>query len=86
MKYYETHFEEYIAATEKCNLHSELDDIMSRLPKKIDQIENIIIYGPPGSGKYSQVLRILKKYSPSDLKYDKKIRKRIVFIIAVFKI
>ena len=73
MKYYETHFEEYIAAIDKCNLHSELDDIMTGLPKKIDQIENIIIYGPPGSGKYSQVLRILKKYSPSDLKYDKKI-------------
>lgn len=73
MKYYETHFEEYIAAIDKCNLHPELDDILSGLPKKIDQIENIIIYGPPGSGKYSQVLRILKKYSPSDLKYDKKI-------------
>jgi len=73
MKYYETHFEEYIAAIDKCNLHPELNGLLSSLPQRIDQLENIIIYGPPGSGKYSQVLRILKRYSPSDLKYDKKI-------------
>jgi hypothetical protein len=73
MKYYETHFEEYITAMEKCDLHPELESMVNTLPSKMMQIENIIIYGPPGSGKYSQVLRILKKYSPSDLKYDKKI-------------
>jgi len=73
MKYYETHYDEYLSAIDKYNLHPELNEIISKLPKKIQQIENIIIYGPPGSGKYSQVLKILKKYSPNELKYDKKI-------------
>jgi hypothetical protein len=73
MKYYETHYEEYLSSIEKYNLHPELNEILNTLPNKIQQLENIIIYGPPGSGKYSQVLKILKKYSPSELKYEKKI-------------
>jgi len=33
----------------------------------------MIIYGPSGIGKYSQVLYLLKKYSNNELKYEKKI-------------
>ena len=73
MKYYESHFDEYINSIEKYNLHPELVDIYDKLPKKLNQLENLIIYGPTGTGKYSQVLKLLKKYSPSELKYDKKI-------------
>jgi DNA polymerase III delta prime subunit len=73
MKYYETHFEEYISSVEKNNLHPELYEVFDKFPKNIEDLENLIIYGPPGTGKYSQVLNILKKYSPSELKYDKKI-------------
>lgn len=72
MKFYESHFEEYISAIERCNLHPQLTKIYNALPKKINQLENFIIYGPTGVGKYSQVLNILKRYSPSELKYDKK--------------
>jgi DNA polymerase III delta prime subunit len=73
MKYYESHYEEYIASMEKYNMHPELRDKISGFPPKVSQLENVIIYGPPGSGKYTQVLGIIKKYSASDLKYDKKI-------------
>jgi hypothetical protein len=73
MKYYETYFEEYINSVEKYNLHPELISIADSLPKNINKLENLIIYGPSGTGKYSQVLKIIKKYSQSDLKYDKKI-------------
>ena len=73
MKYYETHFEEYISAVEKLNIHPELIDTFESFPKNIDLFENLIVYGPPGIGKYSQVLNLLKNYSPSGLKYDKKI-------------
>jgi Cdc6-like AAA superfamily ATPase len=73
MKYYETHYEDYINSVEKYNLHPELSRIHNKFPKKISQLENLIVYGPTGTGKYSQVLYLLKKYSPSDLKYDKKI-------------
>jgi hypothetical protein len=47
--------------------------IYERFPKILSKFGNLIVYGPPGSGKYSQVLYFLKKYSPSELKYDKKI-------------
>lgn len=73
MKYYETNYEEYLSIIDKYNFHPELDNFIGNLPKEAHQIENIIIYGPPGAGKYTQVLRILKNYSPSELKYDKKI-------------
>jgi len=73
MKYYESHYEEYTNAIKLNNIHIELSPIISGFPKNIKNIENMIIYGPPGVGKYSQALSIIQKYSPSELKYDKKI-------------
>jgi len=73
MKFYETHYEEYIHAVEQYNIHPEMLSTYERFPKSLAQFGNLIVYGPPGSGKYSQVLYFLKKYSPSELKYDKKI-------------
>lgn len=73
MKYYESHYEEYIHVVDKYNLHPELTEIYNSFPVKISILENLIIYGPPGVGKYSQVLYLLKRYSPSGLKYDKKL-------------
>lgn len=73
MKYYESHYEEYINSREKYNMHPELRETVNAFPQKVNQLENVIIYGPPGSGKYTQTLSIIKQYSPSDLKYDKKI-------------
>lgn len=68
MKFYETHFEDYCKAVEKYNIHPEI-----QIPNKIEP-RNWIVYGPTGVGKYSQVLNLLKQYSPSQLKYDKKIK------------
>lgn len=73
MKFYESHYEDYLDSVSKFNMHPELDVIHKTLPKHISQLGNMIIYGPPGVGKYSQVLRILQKYSSTGLKYDKKI-------------
>jgi hypothetical protein len=73
MKFYETHFEEYITANQKENLHPKLDKILSKFPDSIHKLKNVIFYGPQGVGKYTQMLRFIKKYSPSDLKYEKKI-------------
>jgi hypothetical protein len=73
MKYYETHYEDYVSAIELYNIHPEMRPVWNAFPKKIAQIENLIFFGPTGTGKYSQVLYLLKKYSPSELKYDKKI-------------
>jgi hypothetical protein len=72
MKFYETHYEEYINAVEEYNLHPEFEALINSSPKNISQFGNLIIYGPSGVGKYSLMLNMIKKYSPSELKYDKK--------------
>ena len=74
MKFYETHFEDYLNANEKYNIHPELDPLYEKLPNNINDCGNLIIYGPACVGKYTQVLKIIKKYSNSQLKYDKKIK------------
>lgn len=73
MKYYESNYDEYLNSYEKFNLHPELDYIKQNLPKTLHELKNMIIYGPSGVGKYTQILSILQYYSPSKLKYDKKI-------------
>lgn len=73
MKFYETHYEEYINSLEKYNLHDELKNKIKTFPNCISNFGNIIVYGPSGIGKYTQVLNIIKKYSNNDLKHEKKI-------------
>ena len=73
MKFCETHFEEYIISNQKENLHPKLDKIFNKFPKKINTLSNLIFYGPNGVGKYTQMLKSIKRYSQSELKYEKKI-------------
>ena len=73
MKFYETHFEEYICANQKENLHPKLEKIYNKFPKTLIEMKNVIFYGPSGVGKYTQMLNSIKKYSPTELKYEKKI-------------
>ena len=73
MKFYESHYEEYIKSVEMHNIHKELLPLYEKFPKNIRDFENLIVYGSPGIGKYSQLLYFLKQYSPSELKYEKKI-------------
>ena len=73
MKFLETHFEDYIQSSQKNNLNTKLEKVFKNFPKKIFDLKNLIFYGPSGVGKYTQMLRSIKKYSPSELKYEKKI-------------
>ncbi len=73
MKFYETHFEEYIDKSENINLHPKFRKEVDAIPSNIKDMKNLIVYGPKGIGKYTQVLNIIKKYSQSKLKYEKKI-------------
>lgn len=72
MKFHETQFEEYLNSIEKYNIHPELNSLVDKFPEKLSQVGNLIVYGPSGVGKYSQILKMIKKYSPSELKYDKR--------------
>ena len=74
MKFHETHFDEYLTSVEECNLHPKIEKhVFSKFPNNIRDLRNVLFYGPPGVGKYSQMLKCIKKYSPSELKYEKKI-------------
>ena len=72
MKFYETHYEDYLAALKIFNLHPELEPQMKMMPPHISGLRNMIFYGPPGTGKYTQVLSAIQQYSPSNLTHDKK--------------
>lgn len=73
MKFFETHYDEYINNVKKNNLHTKLIKYYSKFPKSLENLGNLIFYGPSGVGKYSQFLYSIKKYSVSDLKYEKRI-------------
>ena len=73
MKFLETHFDEYTNEVLKQNLHPKLEKYWSKLPDTLDKFGNLIFYGPSGVGKYSQMLHAIKRYSPTDLKYEKKL-------------
>jgi hypothetical protein len=72
MKFHETHFEEYLAANKKANLHPKLEKRWNHFPEKLADLKNVLLYGPQGIGKYTQMLCAIKRYSPSELKYEKK--------------
>ena len=66
-------FISYINNSNKCSLHPELDKTIHNLSNNYNELPNIIIYGPSGTGRYTQALRIINKYSKSNLQYEKKV-------------
>jgi hypothetical protein len=72
MKFYETHFEDYCKSWDKLHENEPDAEKMLEFPAKTPQ--DIIVYGSSGVGKYTHVLSMLRPYSPSGLKHDKKIK------------
>jgi DNA polymerase III delta prime subunit len=70
MKIHDNHFEDFLKNKKQCDLHPKFD--YSIIPESIDNMKNLILYGPPGVGKYTHSLSIIEKFSPSKLKYEKK--------------
>jgi len=73
MKFLETHYEDYIQSQQNQNLHPKLSKLFSKFPSDVNKLKNLIFYGPSGVGKYTQMLGSIRKYSSTDLKYEKKI-------------
>lgn len=69
MKYYETTCNDYIQSSKQFDIHPELADFPT--PENLNQLGNMIFYGPSGSGKYTQFLRVIEKYSTHKLKTEK---------------
>jgi len=74
IKFYETHYDDYIVSNGKVPLQPKIMNIINNiLPNDFNDLKNIIFYGLSGSGKYTCALSLVKKYSQSNLKYEKKI-------------
>jgi hypothetical protein len=59
-------FDDYLTLSDQNNLHPEIN--VSSIPR------HLILYGPSGVGKYTQMLRIVRNYSTNKLKFEKKIQ------------
>jgi hypothetical protein len=73
MKYHETKFVEYITSSDKLNLHPKLDILFNKIYSTNTYNNNYILYGVSGIGKYTQALQLIKRYSVTNLKYEKRI-------------
>ncbi len=73
MKFFETHFNEYVKKVEEYSLHPIIKKTMATFPHDIQHLPSMIMYGPSGVGKYSHALYMISRYSPSHLKYEKRI-------------
>ena len=77
LKYYDTHFDDYLSTSDKNNFHPKVDELVESLPSDLEDMHNIMLYGKSGVGKYTQSLRIIRKYSATSLKYEKRMRVEI---------
>ena len=73
MKYFSSKFEEYINNCKKHNMHQNMEELYSSMSNDLSKQNNLIFYGPSGIGKYTQVLQYIKKYSPTELRFERKI-------------
>ena len=67
------HFDDYLQKNKKCSMHPKLCALYKKFPSTIHNLKNLIFYGPSGVGRYTQMLSCIQKYSPSELKYEKRL-------------
>ena len=74
MKFSDNHFEAYVESATTTPLHPKLKTLFATaFPSNIHRLRNLIFYGPQGTGKYSQALACISRYSPTRLKYEKRL-------------
>ena len=73
MKFFESHFTDYVGKVNDYSLHPVIKKTFGTFPADIQSLPNIIIHGPSGVGKYSHALYFISRYSPSHLKYEKRL-------------
>ena len=45
LKYYDTHFDDYLSTSKENNFHPKIDEIVENLPDDLENMHNIIVYG-----------------------------------------
>lgn len=76
MKYQSSKFEDYIQKCNKFNIHKEIIPLLDNVSNNIKETNNLILYGPSGTGKYTQALNYIKKFSPTSLRFERKMNFR----------
>lgn len=76
MKYQSSKFEDYIQKCNKFNIHKEITPLLDKVSNNIKETNNLILYGPSGTGKYTQALNYIKKFSPTSLRFERKMNFR----------
>jgi hypothetical protein len=72
--YHESHFEQYIESVEKLDIHPELAEYRAQLASRfVREKMLLLLYGPSGVGKYSQMLAIIAPLSPTRLKHERNV-------------
>ena len=69
MNFHETHYLQYLNTLDKFNLHKSMQHYYQLF---YSNPYHLIINGPRGIGKYSQSIKFISLFSPSNLKYEKK--------------
>ena len=73
MKMHAIKYNEYLDNYDKNKLHPKLNKILQKMPKNFGDLNNIILYGASGIGKYTTSLSIIREFSETKLNYEKKI-------------
>ena len=73
MKINNSTYEDYLNDEKQFSLHPKLQKYKNTLPLECSNLPNLILYGPKGVGKYTQMLSVIERYSSSKLKYDRKL-------------
>lgn len=73
MKHFSARFEDYIIECKKNNIHKELEQVTEYFSDNLKEQPNLIMYGPSGVGKYTQALNFIKRFSPSNLRFERKL-------------
>ena len=73
MKYLSTRFEDYVIECKKKNMHKELEQLTEYFTDNLKDQSNLIFYGPSGVGKYTQALNYIKRFSPTNLRFERKL-------------
>ena len=73
MKIHATKYSDYLDNYDSNTLQKKTSELLNNLSNKLHEQSNYIIYGPPGTGKYTLALSHIRKYSDTNLQYEKKI-------------
>lgn len=66
------YFNNYLENIDSNDINKKYNQFINSISNDLINMPHLILYGPPASCKYSDSLKIVRKFSKSDLKYERK--------------